>query len=262
MTIKKDSKIFNTVYGSVVDFYGFNSSSGIEYIEGNLKSFSLEKAIDDPTEIKAGKKGNVAYVISNPGSVDISLTSVEINPYLESAKLGSEIKKVGTDNIISYEMPKNYPIGGTTALTITLDHEPLEGEVVVFYNPKTKAMVDPSKVARAGKVITVTETGVAKGDTLKSTGFKYLMADTDEYSTITAEDTAPSLYVVMEQDMYSLPDFNLVAKRKIVLPKCKLLSNVTLTGESERGEQNIEHKLKVMQDIGRDDLGYVTIEYV
>lgn len=245
---------------SVAKFYGYDAKTGIEYYSGTLKTHELSQT-GETIKIKGGQNNEVLGVINKDKELSLKITNVKSQADLESAKFGSSITAVGSTVIDAMHMPQNYTIvDNATKLEVTLSQEPKAGEEVMVYNNKTKKLIESTKAVRVGKVITITEVGLVAGDTVYVTGFKYQAKATDKFANITSDSSAPTLYVVIEVNLFD-GDMNVVCKKQYHFPKAKLSTAVTKSGQSEKGETTEDTTLEITKDTTVDYLGRIVFIY-
>lgn len=263
MKIENKDLLNPTLEISVGDYYLYNAETGIEMYSGTLSSHEISKTLGDPEDIKGGREGNVIYSIAKSAEVEIILQDIVNSQQLEAQKWGSSMKEVGDATVISFHMPKNYTLKSNAGkLEVTLDHTPLVADEVAVYNPKTKTKIDSAKVVVTANKVAITEANLVEGDQVLVTGFKYKADAKAKYSTISSQDTSATYFGVIEVPIYNVDADKIVMLKKYIFPKCKLASNVSSKGQSERKGVQSELKLKVMKDLGQNALGTIVYEDV
>lgn len=261
--IESKSMLNPTVEIAVADYYLYDSVSGLEVYSGTLSSHEINKTLADPEDVKGGRNGDTIYSISKNADIELVLTDVVNNQELEAQKFGGNIREVGESTIISFHMPKNYKVAlNASKLEITLDHTPLVADEIRLYNPKTKKMIDVSKVVVTTNKVAITESGLVEGDTVLVTGFKYKAPSTARYSAISSQDTSATYFGVIEVPIYDLNLDKVIMTKKYIFDKCKMASNVSSKGATERKGVSAEHRLKVVKDLNKSDLGIIIYEDV
>lgn len=263
MKIENKDLLNPTLEISVADYYLYDSESGLEVYSGTLATSEINKSLGDAEDVRGGRNGDVIYSISKSADIEIVLTDTVSSQYLEAQKWGGGIKEVGDETIISFHMPKNYTLKENAGkLEVVLDHTPLVADEVVVYNPKTKAKIDSAKVVVTANKIAITETGLIQGDTVFVTGFKYKADAKARYSTISSKDASATYFGVIEIPVYDTNLDRVIMLKKYIFNKCKMASNVSSKGQSERKGVSAEHRLKVVKDLNQENLGIIVYEDV
>lgn len=245
---------------AVANFYTYDKKSGLEVYSGSLESHELSQK-GDTEKIKGGRNNEVLGIINKDKELSLKIVDLKSKADMDSLKFGGAVKPVGSNIVYGMHMPKNYTIvSSSSALKITLDKTPVDGEDVVIYNNKTKKMIQSTKAVRTGKDITITEAGLVAGDTVYVTGFRFALSQTDSYSEISTTTATPNLYVVIEVPLFD-EDMQQVCLKQYHFPKTTLSTSVTKTGKSDKSKNTEETTLDIQRDRTVDYLGRIVYIY-
>lgn len=244
---------------SVFNLYCYDSETGLELFTSSLTESSLTKDLPDPTEVKAGQDNSTRYVLKEGASLKLTVKDAQSRQDVFARKFGTAIKETtAEDTVFAYHMPKNYEVkaGASDAKEITLDMTPYEGEEVVCYKVTDGKMIESSKATLVNNKITIADTTVKVGDTIKVTGFKFKVPEGSKHMKITADSVGGKMLVVAEGKLFD-NSFKVVAKKQYIFPNAVMSENATISGKTKKEEVADETTFNILKDSALDALGEV-----